>query len=106
MRRFRLIALSALVAAGGLVAMPGPALACGSEPGDPGCTVGSVVNATTCTATSVVKGGGKIDKGEIADCFTQTTRSEAVESNITDKVECMFRVYIQEGGESGLDCLT
>ena len=26
-------------------------------------------------------------------------------SGATDKVACLFRVYIQEGGESGLDCL-
>lgn len=26
-------------------------------------------------------------------------------SGATDKVECLGRVYIQEGGESGLDCL-
>jgi hypothetical protein len=73
MRRFRLIALAALVAAGGLVVMPAPAQACGSEPGDPGCTVGGAVNATVCAAISVAKSGGKIDKGELADCFTQTT---------------------------------
>ncbi|HJR45666.1 MAG TPA: hypothetical protein VJ927_08690 [Actinomycetota bacterium] len=30
----------------------------------------------------------------------------AADTNIKERVECMFRVYIQEGGESGLDCLT
>jgi len=32
--------------------------------------------------------------------------SAALASTATDKVECLFRVYIQEGGEQGLDCLT
>ena len=31
---------------------------------------------------------------------------DIVDTDATDKVECLFRVYIQEGGESGLDCLT
>jgi hypothetical protein len=26
-------------------------------------------------------------------------------SDVKQKVQCMFRQYIQEGGESGLDCL-
>lgn len=28
------------------------------------------------------------------------------ETNVTEKIECMFRVYVTEGGENGLDCLT
>lgn len=31
--------------------------------------------------------------------------SDLVDSTATEKVECLFRVYINEGGESGLDCL-
>ncbi len=30
---------------------------------------------------------------------------EADASGATEKIECLFRVYINEGGESGLDCL-
>jgi hypothetical protein len=37
---------------------------------------------------------------------TSAFASEIVDSQATDKVECFFRVYIQEGGENGLDCLT
>ena len=29
-----------------------------------------------------------------------------VDSEIVEKVECLFRVYVNEGGESGLDCLS
>lgn len=29
-----------------------------------------------------------------------------VETNIVERVECLFRVYVTEGGEQGLDCLT
>ena len=32
--------------------------------------------------------------------------TDPIDSNIVEKVECMFRVYINEGGEQGLDCLT
>lgn len=32
--------------------------------------------------------------------------NELTDTNLTEKVECMFRVYISEGGESGLECLT
>ncbi len=28
------------------------------------------------------------------------------DTGLVEKVECLFRVYINEGGESGLDCLT
>jgi hypothetical protein len=28
------------------------------------------------------------------------------ETNIVERVECLFRVYVTEGGENGLDCLT
>jgi len=28
------------------------------------------------------------------------------DSQIVDRVECLFRTYINEGGENGLDCLT
>lgn len=28
-----------------------------------------------------------------------------VDSQIVEKVECLFRVYVNEGGENGLDCL-
>lgn len=31
--------------------------------------------------------------------------SELVDTNATDKVSCLFRVYIQEGGQNGLNCL-
>ena len=31
--------------------------------------------------------------------------ASAAETNVKERVECFFRVYIQEG-ESGLDCLT
>jgi hypothetical protein len=30
---------------------------------------------------------------------------EAAETNVKERVECLFRVYISEGGEQGLDCL-
>jgi hypothetical protein len=29
-----------------------------------------------------------------------------VDSGVVEKVECLFRVYVNEGGESGLDCLS
>ncbi|HEV2755119.1 MAG TPA: hypothetical protein VG318_05005 [Actinomycetota bacterium] len=32
--------------------------------------------------------------------------NELVDTAATDKVACLFRVYIQEGGENGLECLT
>ena len=32
--------------------------------------------------------------------------SELVDSDVVDRVECLFRVYVTEGGEGGLDCLT
>ena len=43
--------------------------------------------------------------------FTGSVASAAdpdslVDTNIKERVECLFRVYIQEGGESGADCLT
>ncbi|MDQ3915315.1 MAG: hypothetical protein M3323_08310 [Actinomycetota bacterium] len=28
-----------------------------------------------------------------------------VDSGIVERVECLFRVYVNEGGENGLDCL-
>lgn len=31
--------------------------------------------------------------------------TDPVDSNVVERVECMFRVYVTEGGESGLDCL-
>ena len=37
---------------------------------------------------------------------TVASASDVVDTNAKEKVECLFRVYIQEGGESGLDCLT
>jgi hypothetical protein len=73
MRKMRMVVLSAIVAVSGLTALATPAHACGSEPGDPGCTVAGAVNATVCTATTIAKSGGKIDMGAIADCFNQTT---------------------------------
>ena len=73
MRKVRIVVLGVFVALSGLTTLASPAKACGNEPGDPGCTVGSVANATICTATTVAKSGGKIDKAAIADCFNQTT---------------------------------
>lgn len=32
--------------------------------------------------------------------------TDPVDSNVVEKVECTFRVYVTEGGENGLDCLT
>jgi hypothetical protein len=32
--------------------------------------------------------------------------ADPVDTGIVERVECLFRVYINEGGESGLDCLT
>ncbi|HEX2196712.1 MAG TPA: hypothetical protein VHJ76_07275, partial [Actinomycetota bacterium] len=32
--------------------------------------------------------------------------NDLVDSNPVEKVECIFRVYVNEGGENGLDCLT
>jgi hypothetical protein len=29
----------------------------------------------------------------------------AAETNIVERVECLFRVYVTEGGDQGLDCL-
>ena len=29
-----------------------------------------------------------------------------VDSNLIERVQCLFRVYVTEGGEQGLDCLT
>lgn len=31
--------------------------------------------------------------------------NEVAETNATEKVECLFRVYVTEGGEQGLECL-
>jgi hypothetical protein len=31
---------------------------------------------------------------------------DPVETNVIERVECLFRVYVTEGGEQGLDCLT
>ena len=73
MRKMRIIALAIVVASSGLTTLAAPARACGSEPGDPGCTVGGAVNAAACAATTVAKSGGKIDKAELVDCFNQTT---------------------------------
>jgi cytochrome c biogenesis protein CcdA len=30
---------------------------------------------------------------------------EAAETNVIERIECLFRVYVTEGGEQGLDCL-
>ena len=94
----------------GLFGMAAPAHASCSEVGDPACTVGGAVNATLCTAQEIAKSGGKPSTQDIADCFTQTTgerrSSDIVDTGVVEKVECFFRVYITEGGESGLDCLT
>ena len=27
------------------------------------------------------------------------------DTNVTERVECLFRVYVTEGGDQGLDCL-
>jgi hypothetical protein len=35
---------------------------------------------------------------------TSAQASEIVDSQIVERVECLFRVYINEGGENGLDC--
>jgi hypothetical protein len=32
--------------------------------------------------------------------------NDPLDSNVVEKVECMLRVYVNEGGENGLDCLT
>jgi hypothetical protein len=32
--------------------------------------------------------------------------ADPAETNIVERVECLFRVYVTEGGEQGLDCLT
>lgn len=29
----------------------------------------------------------------------------AAETNVKERIECMFRVYVTEGGEQGLECL-
>jgi hypothetical protein len=68
MRKARFVVLGIVVALSGLTTFAAPAKACGNEPGDPGCTVGSVANATICAATTAAKGGAK----GIADCFRQT----------------------------------
>jgi hypothetical protein len=31
--------------------------------------------------------------------------TDPIDSNIIEKIECLVRVYINEGGENGLDCL-
>lgn len=30
---------------------------------------------------------------------------DLVDSRIVERIECLFRVYVNEGGENGLDCL-
>ena len=30
---------------------------------------------------------------------------ELVDTSATDKVQCLFRVYVNEGGQNGLNCL-
>ena len=99
-----------VLALSGLFGMVAPAHASCNEVGDPSCTVGGAVNATLCTAGEIAKSGGKPNGQDIADCFNQTTggrrSNDIADTGIVEKVECMFRVYIQEGGESGLDCLT
>jgi hypothetical protein len=100
-----------VLALSGLFGATAPAHASCNEVGDPACTVGGGVNAALCTAQELAKSGGKPSGQDIADCFTQTTgggnrSSDIVDTGIVEKVECFFRVYIQEGGESGLDCLT
>ncbi len=30
---------------------------------------------------------------------------ELVDSRIVERVECLFRVYVNEGGQNGLECL-
>ena len=108
--RERTIVGVVVLAMTGLLGVAAPAQASCNEVGDPVCTIGGVANAALCTAQEVAKSGGKPSTGEIADCFTQTTggpaRSDIVDTNVKEKVECLFRVYINEGGESGLDCLT
>jgi hypothetical protein len=73
MRKVKIAVLGVAVALSGLTALASPAKASCNEVGDPACTVAGVVNATTCTATTVAKSGGKLDFGAIADCFNQTT---------------------------------
>jgi hypothetical protein len=107
----RAVVAAVVMGLSGLVGVAAPAQASCNEVGDPACTVGGGVNAALCTAQEIAKSGGKPSGQDIADCFTQTTggasaKSDAVDTGIVQKVECMFRVYIQEGGESGLDCLT
>jgi hypothetical protein len=108
--RKRMVVGVVVLAMAGLPGLAAPAQASCNEVGDPACTVGGAANATLCTAQEVAKSGGKPNMGEIADCFTQTTgpasATDIVDSDLKQKVQCMFRQYIQEGGESGLDCLT
>ena len=109
--RKRIVVSVVVLALAGLPGLATPAQASCNEVGDPACTVGGVANAALCTAQEVAKSGGKPSTGDIADCFTQTTggssaQSDIVDTNLKEKIECMFRVYIQEGGEQGLDCLT
>jgi hypothetical protein len=104
--RKRMVVGVVVLATSGLMVLAAPARAC-TEVGDPACTVDGAVNASLCIANEVVKGGGKTEMHEIRDCFLQTTgrSNDLADTGVTEKVECMFRVYIQEGGESGLDCL-
>ncbi|HEX2295893.1 MAG TPA: hypothetical protein VHN37_11345 [Actinomycetota bacterium] len=30
---------------------------------------------------------------------------DVADTNVTERIECLFRVYVTEGGEQGLDCL-
>jgi len=101
----RMVVAVAVIALSGLPVLAAPAQASCNEVGDPSCTVQGWTNAALCTANEVAKSGGTPNKQEIADCFTQTTGSPAA-TGTKEKVECMFRVYIQEGGDSGLDCLS
>lgn len=42
----------------------------------------------------------------VAGTAAAASAQPAAETNIVERVECLFRVYINEGGEQGLDCLT
>lgn len=41
----------------------------------------------------------------VASTAGPASATDPVQSNVVERVECMFRVYVTEGGESGLDCL-
>ena len=102
----RMVVAVVVLALSGLPVLAAPANASCNEVGDPSCTVQGWTNAALCTANEVASGAP--NKQDLADCFTQTTGSPGgnADTNVKEKVQCMFRQYIQEGGESGLDCLT